>query len=306
MLQRFFCGTMTEDLYKFLEYLKKEKKYSVHTIRAYKDDISSFFRFLEQSEMADCPVQYDMVRAWIVALSENGVINRSINRKTSALRTYYTFLQKIKRIEVNPLQQHRSLKVEKKIQIPFSEKEINRVREVLEEQNDFESLRDLLIVEMLYCLGLRRAELCAITESDVDFNLRVIKVKGKGGKERLVPVINELEQKIKQYLTAKKEYFNATYKDSNLLVNNKANKIDENFVYRIINNYFSNATTKEKKSPHMLRHSFATHLLENGADINSIKELMGHASLASTQVYAQINLKELKNVYQKAHPRVKK
>jgi integrase/recombinase XerC len=121
-----------------------------------------------------------------------------------------------------------------------------------------------------------------------------------------MPLIQELEDKIKKYLIIKKEYFNSTYKATNLLVNNKANKVDENFVYRVINNYFSDATTKEKKSPHMLRHSFATHLLENGADINSIKELMGHASLASTQVYAQINLKELKKVYQKAHPRMKK
>jgi integrase/recombinase XerC len=136
--------------------------------------------------------------------------------------------------------------------------------------------------------------------------LKVIKIRGKGGKERLMPLIQELEDKIKKYLIIKKEYFNSTYKATNLLVNNKANKVDENFVYRVINNYFSDATTKEKKSPHMLRHSFATHLLENGADINSIKELMGHASLASTQVYAQINLKELKKVYQKAHPRMKK
>jgi integrase/recombinase XerC len=140
----------------------------------------------------------------------------------------------------------------------------------------------------------------------VDFGLKVIKIRGKGGKERLMPLIQELEDKIKKYLIIKKEYFNSTYKATNLLVNNKANKVDENFVYRVINNYFSDATTKEKKSPHMLRHSFATHLLENGADINSIKELMGHASLASTQVYAQINLKELKKVYQKAHPRMKK
>lgn len=297
---------MTEDLQKFLEYLEKEKKYSAHTLRAYKDDISSFYFFLNQSQIEPSEVQYDEIRAWIVSLSEEGMINRSINRKISALKTYYTFLQKIKKIEVSPLQMHRSLKTEKKIQIPFSVKEIDKVRELLEKEGSFESYRDLLIVEMLYGLGLRRSELCGIKESDVDFGLKVIKIRGKGGKERLMPLIQELGDKIKKYLIIKKEYFNSTYKATNLLVNNKANKVDENFVYRVINNYFSDATTKEKKSPHMLRHSFATHLLENGADINSIKELMGHASLASTQVYAQINLKELKKVYQKAHPRMKK
>lgn len=297
---------MTEDLQKFLEYLEKEKKYSAHTLRAYRADISSFCVFLKQSGMEHSVVEYDEIRAWIVSLSEEGVVNRSINRKISALKTYYTFLQKIKKIEANPLQMHRSLKTDRKIQIPFSVKEINQVRELLEKQDGFESCRDLLIVEMLYGLGLRRSELCNIKESDVDFGLKVIKIRGKGNKERLIPLIKELEDKIKQYLNRKKECFKSMDRGVNLLVNNKANKIDENFVYRIINNYFSDATTKEKKSPHMLRHSFATHLLENGADINSIKELMGHASLASTQVYAQINLKELKKVYQKAHPRMKK
>ncbi|WP_121964127.1 tyrosine-type recombinase/integrase [Myroides sp. N17-2] len=296
---------MSENLEKFIEYLQKERNYSDKTIGAYQNDIGDFVSFLEQLSLDYLKVGYDGVRLWIVELSEQGLTNRSINRKTSALSSYYKFLLKIGEVDTNPLYLHRSLKVEKKLQLPFSIKEIDTVRAMFEGKDDFESLRDLVIVEMLYCLGLRRAELVALELVDVDFYLHQVKIYGKGSKERVVPMLDNLEGLLKLYLESRSKVVGKTMEERALLVNISGKKIDEMFVYRIINSYFSNATTKEKKSPHMLRHSFATHLLEGGADINSIKELMGHESLSTTQGYAQINLSELKKVYQSSHPRGK-
>lgn len=294
---------MFENLEKFIEYIEKERKYSDKTVEAYRNDISDFVTFLENLSLDYLKVGYDGVRLWIVNLSEQGLTNRSINRKTSALSSFYKFLLKIEEVDTNPLFLHRSLKVEKKLQLPFSVKEIDSVRAMFEGKEDFESLRDLLIVEMLYCLGLRRAELVALEVEDIDFYLHQVRIYGKGAKERIVPMIGELEKLLQKYLEVRSIEVEGGAKIKALLTNLSGNKIDEMFVYRIINGYFSNTTSKEKKSPHMLRHSFATHLLEGGADINSIKELMGHESLSTTQGYAQINLSELKKVYQNSHPR---
>ncbi|MEK6492956.1 tyrosine-type recombinase/integrase [Myroides odoratimimus] len=296
---------MFENLEKFIEYIQKERKYSDKTVIAYQNDIGDYVSFLEQLSLDYLRVGYDGVRLWIVKLSEEGLTNRSINRKTSALSSFYKFLLKIGEVETNPLYLHRSLKVEKKLQLPFSVKEIDTVRAMFEGKEDFNSLRDLLIVEMLYCLGLRRAELVALEVEDVDFYLHQVRVSGKGSKQRIVPLLGSVEMLLKKYLEARSLVLGSVEGIKILLVTELGKKVDEMFVYRVINSYFSNATTKEKKSPHMLRHSFATHLLEGGADINSIKELMGHESLSTTQGYAQINLSELKKVYQNSHPRGK-
>ncbi|MDM1511461.1 tyrosine-type recombinase/integrase [Myroides odoratimimus] len=296
---------MFENLEKFIEYIQKERKYSDKTVIAYQNDIGDYVSFLEQLSLDYLKAGYDGVRLWIVKLSEEGLTNRSINRKTSALSSFYKFLLKIGEVETNPLYLHRSLKVEKKLQLPFSVKEIDIVRAMFEGKEDFNSLRDLLIVEMLYCLGLRRAELVALEVEDVDFYLHQVRVSGKGSKQRIVPLLGSVEVLLKKYLEARSLVLGSVEGIKILLVTELGKKVDEMFVYRVINSYFSNATTKEKKSPHMLRHSFATHLLEGGADINSIKELMGHESLSTTQGYAQINLSELKKVYQNSHPRGK-
>ncbi|MDM1398559.1 tyrosine-type recombinase/integrase [Myroides odoratimimus] len=296
---------MFENLEKFIEYIQKERKYSDKTVIAYQNDIGDYVSFLEQLSLDYLKAGYDGVRLWIVKLSEEGLTNRSINRKTSALSSFYKFLLKIGEVETNPLYLHRSLKVEKKLQLPFSVKEIDTVRAMFEGKEDFNSLRDLLIVEMLYCLGLRRAELVALEVEDVDFYLHQVRVSGKGSKQRIVPLLGSVEVLLKKYLEARSLVLGSVEGIKILLVTELGKKVDEMFVYRVINSYFSNATTKEKKSPHMLRHSFATHLLEGGADINSIKELMGHESLSTTQGYAQINLSELKKVYQNSHPRGK-
>ena len=296
---------MFENLEKFIEYIQKERKYSDKTVLAYQNDIGDYVSFLEQLSLDYLKVGYDGVRLWIVKLSEEGLTNRSINRKTSALSSFYKFLLKIGEVETNPLYLHRSLKVEKKLQLPFSIKEIDAVRTMFEGKEDFNSLRDLLIVEMLYCLGLRRAELVALDVDDIDFYLHQVRILGKGSKQRIVPLLGSVEVLLKKYLESRSLVLSSVVGIKGLLVTESGKKVDEMFVYRVINSYFSNATTKEKKSPHMLRHSFATHLLEGGADINSIKELMGHESLSTTQGYAQINLSELKKVYQSSHPRGK-
>ncbi|AJH16345.1 tyrosine-type recombinase/integrase [Myroides profundi] len=296
---------MFENLEKFIEYIQKERKYSDKTVLAYQNDIGDYVSFLEQLSLDYLKAGYDGVRLWIVKLSEEGLTNRSINRKASALSSFYKFLLKIGEVETNPLYLHRSLKVEKKLQLPFSIKEIDAVRAMFEGKEDFNSLRDLLIVEMLYCLGLRRAELVALEVEDIDFYLHQVRVSGKGSKERIVPLLGSVEVLLRSYLDSRGVVLSSVKGIKTLLVTESGKKVDEMFVYRVINSYFSNATTKEKKSPHMLRHSFATHLLEGGADINSIKELMGHESLSTTQGYAQINLSELKKVYQSSHPRGK-
>lgn len=298
---------MDQNIKSYKDYLEKEKKYSVQTSRAYLNDVNEFVRYLasleERPEYVN--VEYDHVRMWIVFLSEKGLSNRSINRKLSALKSFYLFLQRIQQVESNPLRLHKSLKTEKKIQIPFSEKEMNEVRRLFEGKNDFESLRDLVVIEMLYGLGLRRAELLGIKISDVDFANELVKVCGKGAKVRLIPLLPSLKVQLKRYLE-QREKTEFSKKTDLLIISKQGNKVSETFVYRIVNIYFSLVSSKEKRSPHMLRHTFATHLLSNGADINAIKELMGHVSLSSTEIYAHANLEELKKVYAKTHPRMKK
>ena len=286
----------------FLEYLTLEKKYSSHTISAYNTDLSAFKDYLRLEYNQDnlSKVHYTQIRSWIVILVDKNISNRTINRKISSLKSFYKFLQKTNQITINPLAKHKALKIEKRIQVPFNSKEINEVVVKLEENKDFVSVRNKLIVELLYSTGVRRAELINIKEKDVSVSDKTIKVLGKRNKERYVPLLKSVIQTLKEYLEIKKQY---STKNKELFITEKGNKIYETLVYRIINSYFSEVSTKQKKSPHILRHSFATHLLNEGADLNSVKELLGHSSLASTQVYTQNSLDVLKKVYNQAHPR---
>lgn len=289
----------------FLEYLSLEKKYSVHTVIAYKTDLLSFRDFLatEYNQEEFLSVHYPQIRNWIVSLVDGKISNRTINRKVSSLKSFYKFLQKTKQIKINPLSKHRALKVAKKVQVPFSSKEINLVINSIDEEHDFTLIRNKLIVELFYSTGIRRTELINIKEVDVSFSNEVIKVLGKRNKERFVPLLKSVIPTLKKYLELKKEFSKEL---EVLFITEKGNKIYETLVYRIINSYFSKVSTKVKKSPHILRHSFATHLLNEGADLNSVKELLGHSSLASTQVYTHNSLDEIKKVYNQAHPRSNK
>ena len=286
----------------FLEYLSLEKKYSPHTITAYKNDLLSFRDFLvseyNQEDLSE--VHYAQIRSWVVVLVGESLSNRTINRKISSLKSFYKFLLKTSQIEIHPLSQHTSLKTEKRVQVPFTSKEINAVISQIEVDDDFIATRDKLIVELFYSTGIRRAELINIKERDLSFSDRTIKVLGKRNKERYVPLLQSVVQTLEKYLELKKEFSIGL---EALFITKKGNKIYETLVYRIINSYFSTISSKEKKSPHILRHSFATHLLNEGANLNSVKELLGHSSLAATQVYIQNSLEVIKKVYNQAHPR---
>ena len=291
----------------FISYLRLEKNYSKHTIKAYESDIENFADFCKQDygERNLEKVSYPLIRNWIVALSDQGVSNRTINRKISSLQAYYRFLLKVGDITISPLVKHRALKTSKKIEVPFSETEMEAILSEIPFANDFEGERDILIIELLYTTGMRRAELVNLKISDVDLSGQVLKVLGKRNKERILPLLPSAMEQINKYLIKRSELKNVL-DSSYLLLTKDGLKIYETLVYRTINKYFSLVSPKVKKSPHILRHTFATHLLNQGADLNSVKELLGHSSLASTQVYTHNSIAELKKVHQKAHPRNKK
>lgn len=297
---------MRNNLQSHSEYLEKEKKYSPLTVKAYYNDIVSFQSFL--NEVHDScqleQVNYPLIRSWIVQLSDAKIAPSSINRKMASLKSFYKFLLKTKQIELNPFVKHKSLKTPKLVQIPFSEKEINQLFETQFLESDFDSVRNRLVVELLYSTGMRRAELINLEVNAVDFYSKTIKVFGKRNKERIIPLLASTLEIVTLYLSKRKEVENIMSNEK-LILSKKGNKVSETFVYRLINDYFSTVSEKVKKSPHVLRHSFATHLLNNGADLNSVKELLGHASLSSTQIYTHSSLSELKKVYNNAHPRNK-
>ena len=288
----------------FLDYLNLEKNYSKHTLIAYHKDLLEFREFaLSEFDFSEINnVSYAIIRSWIVKLVGDGVSNRTINRKISSLRTYYKFLLKIGDIKVSPLLKHKVLKTTKKLQVPFSEKEIEDVLEMLKAENSFLGLRNKLIVELFYSTGMRRGELVNLKLNNISYSQKTIKVLGKRNKERIIPLLPSALSTINSYLDFRKD-LNSIKDVDYLLLTEKGTKIYETLVYRVINNYFSKASEKVKKSPHILRHSFATHLLNEGADIKSVKELLGHSSLASTQIYANNSISKLKQVYKNTHPR---
>lgn len=288
----------------FLAYLNHEKNYALHTQKAYERDLLQFQDYIKSIGVIETmeTIEYTTIRSWIISLVDSGISNRSINRKVASLKAYYKFLQKIKLIEKSPLAKHKALKVKTKVQIPFSEKEVKQVLNDFDVDNTFEGIRNKLIVELFYTTGIRRAELLALKYNDVSESSKTIKVLGKRNKERILPLLDVVvstiilykEQRANLEKIADKDYF---------FLSKKGVKLYETLVYRVINTYFSKASEKAKKSPHILRHSFATHLLNNGASLNAVKELLGHSSLASTQVYTHNSIAKLKEVYQKTHPR---
>jgi len=290
----------------FQEYLQLEKNYSLHTVTAYGNDLIFFKEFLKSNfEMEQLEeVNYSMIRSWIVAMVDDGVANSSVNRKIASLKSFYKFLLKIKVIKSSPLLKHKSLKTPKKLQIPFSENELDMVLNNLKFPDGFEGIRDKLIIDLFYTTGIRRIELISLKMQNIDLHNRTLKVLGKRNKERILPIVPVIASQIEKYLVERTQL--EVIKDSEyFFLMLKGVKLNDSFVYRLINYYFSNVSEKVKKSPHILRHTFATHLLNNGADLNSVKELLGHASLASTQVYTHSSLSELKKVYGQAHPRNK-
>ena len=290
----------------FLSYLELEKNYSKHTIKAYKRDLETFYTFVktEYGETQLSAVHYNQIRSWIVVLVDEGLTPQSINRKVSSLKTFYKFLLNVGDIEISPLAKHKALKTAQKIQIPFSPEEMEQTFKELEAADDFESLRNLLLIELLYGTGMRRQELINLKIGDIDTGQQLIKVLGKRDKERYIPLLPTIQGTLDRYLNVRNEIVKDD-KSAPLLITKKGVKMYETLVYRVINRYFSKTSNKLKKSPHIIRHSFATHLLNQGADLNVVKELLGHASLASTQVYTHNSIASLREVYTNAHPRNK-
>lgn len=289
-------------VFKFIDYLKIEKGYSKHTLTAYKTDVENFQNFLNNLEIKDLTkVNYKQIRAWILHLIEQNNENRSINRKISSLKTFYKFLLKTQQIKISPLEGHQSLKTSKKIILPFSQTEMQQIKDNYDSQNDdYSKIIEQLIVELLYTTGMRRSELIQLQLNDVDFSQKQIKVLGKRNKQRYIPLLHNMIVLLQQYIQIRNQKYAHTH--SNLILSAQGKPISESTVYRIVKKY-TTSSSKEKRSPHVLRHAFATHLLDEGSDLNSVKELLGHSSLASTQVYTNISIERLKEVYRKAHPR---
>ena len=286
---------------KFLEYIQQEKRYSPNTITSYRKDLEDFLSFLMDREGMEelHKAEKKMVRNFIVFLSEKGLTKRSINRKISTLKSFYAFLQRISLISVSPVEGLSTIKFYPEKQIPFSKEEMQDLSVILD-SGEVELL-DRLIIEVLYQTGMRRAELCDLLLENVHFYRNEITVIGKGNKQRIVPISPVLMQELKVY--------NDEYRKPNpdvdlyFFVTPKGKKITEKFVYLLVTRYLSAVSSKRKRSPHILRHSFATHILNNGAEISKVKKMMGHASLSSTQVYTNADIEQLKNIFNKTHPR---
>jgi len=298
---------MTNNKDAFRNYLQLEKKYSPHTVNAYLNDINFFEVFnknqFEQENIDQ--VNYSQIRTWIVSLVDDNISNVSVNRKMQSLKAYYKFLLKIKQIEVSPLLKHKALKTPKTLQIPFSEKEVVDVLNQIQNPVGFEDTRNKLIIDLFYTTGIRRTELIHLKTANVNKSNNTIKVLGKRNKERILPILPIVSGQLILYFNERARL--ESIKDNDFFfLTKKGLKLNDSFVYRLINTYFSAVSEKVKKSPHILRHTFATHLLNNGADLNSVKELLGHSSLASTQIYTHSSLSELKKVYEEAHPRNQK
>lgn len=290
----------------FIKYLKYEKRFSKHTIRAYQNDLRQFYEYLEQSKRGDDILsQQDLdkqIRSWIVHLMEEEISERTINRKISTLKSFFKYLRRTGKIEQDPIAKIINPKVSKRLPTFVDEEHM----EILENSNlftnDFYGKRDRLIVEMLYQTGMRVSELVEIRNDDVDLTGKQLKVHGKRNKERIIPINEGLVDLIKEYKVLRDNQFRR-FSEDHLLVTNKGKKLYAKSVYRVVRNYLAIVTTLEQKSPHVLRHSFATHMLNHGADLNAIKELLGHANLSATQIYTHNSFEKLKEIYKQAHPR---
>jgi len=289
---------------KFIEYLKVERNYSVNTLYAYENDLNEFKKFIYQEArpLKIENVDYKIIRSWIISLSNSSLSNRSINRKISSLKTFYKFLIKTDTIGISPLLGHKPLKQSNKIQVPFSKEEINMLFDSDLFSDDYKGHLQKTIISFFYFTGVRRIELINLKLSNLDQDLSIIKVMGKRNKERIIPILPKLKQTLTTYFNLKSR-LTCSNKSDYLFISKTGNKLSEKFVYRTVNEYFKLVSPKIKRAPHVLRHSFATHLINEGADINSVKELLGHSSLSSTQVYSHTSMERIKDVFKNSHPR---
>jgi len=286
----------------FCEYLSHQKRYSSHTVSAYKKDLEQFEQFLysdyqiESFTQASSPI----IRSWIVKLIESDISSRTINRKISSLKSFYKHLLKNGIIKKNPLLKVTTPKTAKRLPVFVGENEITDLFTEIDFPENYEGYRDNLILELFYATGIRLSELVSLELNSIDYHNLTIKVLGKRNKERIIPIGTKLKLKIDNYINQRKKIETS---DSQLFLTKVGKKIYPKLVYRVVKHYLSLVTTNSKKSPHILRHTFATHMLNNGADLNSIKEILGHSNLSATQVYTHNTIEKLKNIHKQAHPK---
>jgi integrase/recombinase XerC len=288
----------------FVDYLKFEKRYSQHTIRSYEDDLNQFFQFLsaQYGELPLSKISASIVRSWLAALKEQKLTAKSINRKISSLKSFFKHQMRMGSMEQTPMGNIISPKSGKRLPAYVSQEDIHTLFSYLEFPEDWEGQTDKLLLTIFYNTGIRLSELVNLRENQLDLSSRLIKVLGKGNKERIIPISPLLVKQLEDYCRNKR-LLTGKFDKQYLLVNKKGKKLYAKYVYLAVKKYLTAITTIDKKSPHVLRHTFATHLTNSGADLNSVKELLGHASLAATQVYTHNSIEKLKDIYKKAHPK---
>ena len=288
----------------FLQYLLIEKRYSPHTIRSYKNDLDQFFIFIGTLGLSGDPEDLTSheVRAWIVSMLDNNISSVTVHRKISCLRIFYRYLRKEGLVHHDPLEKVVLPKRKKTLPVFVGEEALDNLLDKYDFGSSFEGIRNRTIIEMLYLTGMRRAELIGLRNLDIDLSSATLKVTGKRNKQRIIPIVKSFIVRIEEYIRIRDERFSSG-PESWFFITSKGNKLYDKFVYNTVKSYLTMVTTIEKRSPHILRHSFATHMLNKGADLNSIKELLGHANLSATQIYTHNTFEKLKKVYKQAHPR---
>jgi integrase/recombinase XerC len=291
----------------FIDYILLEKKSSLHTQKAYQSNLEQFEAFLlsEGSKASLEEVSYSEIRSWIVSLIQKGNSTRTVNRKISVLRSYYKFLMRTGSIDSSPLKEHKALKMATQVQLPFSQDEVAQLLDSGHFPDSYLGVLQKTILSLFYYTGIRRSELIELKLLNVDLSKGLIKVLGKRNKERLIPLLPEIKVELQLMLDCQVRN-NIDREEGLFFTTQQGFKLTDSFVYATVNDYFSKVSTKTKRSPHVLRHSFATHLLDQGADLNSIKDLLGHSSIAATQHYTHSSIAKIKEVYKSAHPREKK
>lgn len=288
----------------FLQYLQIEKRYSPHTVRSYSNDLDQFFSFLTSQNLSNDPVDVTShdIRAWIVSMMEKNYSTVSVHRKISCLRVFYRHLRKEGIVKSDPLEKVVLPRRKKSLPVFVEEDAIARLLDNYTFSDDFAGIRERTIIEMLYVTGMRRSELIGLHDLDVDLPDASVKVTGKRNKQRIIPLVKTFIPRLADYIKVRNE--SADVKPGGwFFITDKGNKLYDKYVYNVVNRYLTMVTTIEKKSPHVLRHTFATHMLNRGADLNSIKEFLGHANLSATQIYTHNTFEKLKKIYKQAHPR---
>jgi integrase/recombinase XerC len=288
----------------FLQYLQIEKRYSTHTIRSYQNDLDQFFTFISSNDMPADPGEMSShhIRAWIVSMMDNGITSVSVHRKISCLRVFFKYLRKEGAVKDDPLEKVVLPRRKKTLPVFVGEEELDTLLDKNNFGDDFSGIRNRTIIEMLYLTGMRRSELIGLRNNNVDLSEATVKVTGKRNKQRIIPLTRPFIARLEEYIKLRNEEPESENKEW-FFITEKGNKLYDKYVYNVVKRYLSMVTTIEKRSPHILRHTFATHMLNHGADLNTIKEFLGHANLSATQIYTHNTFEKLKKIYKQAHPR---